>query len=141
MSRRRRIIKNLVFTAAIKVDVAMEVTICNPLCRTPLSLIIDDSCPVINKAYYWMARTLSHVRVQPTAEGHETYVQIDTKFPTANFTLSLGVAANRVRVNGGDLGKAQYARDFRSGCFRIDGRQTFAAFDLSEGRTAVEVAH
>ncbi|MCU0915232.1 MAG: hypothetical protein MUC88_11800 [Planctomycetes bacterium] len=30
------------------------VTVCNPLRRTPLSLIIDDSCPVINKAYYWI---------------------------------------------------------------------------------------
>ena len=31
-----------------------RVSICNPLLRTPLSLIIDDSCPVINKAYYWI---------------------------------------------------------------------------------------
>lgn len=32
----------------------LNVTVCNPLLRTPLSLIIDDSCPVINKAYYWI---------------------------------------------------------------------------------------
>jgi hypothetical protein len=32
----------------------INVTVCNPLLRTPLSLIIDDSCPVINKAYYWI---------------------------------------------------------------------------------------
>ncbi len=31
-----------------------RVTVCNPLLRTPLGLIIDDSCPVINKAYYWI---------------------------------------------------------------------------------------
>ncbi|MCX5646920.1 MAG: twin-arginine translocation signal domain-containing protein [Phycisphaerae bacterium] len=31
-----------------------RVEVCNPLLRTPLSLIIDDSCPVINKAYYWI---------------------------------------------------------------------------------------
>jgi len=31
-----------------------NVDICNPLLRTPLSIIIDDSCPVINKAYYWI---------------------------------------------------------------------------------------
>lgn len=30
------------------------ISVCNPLLRTPLSLIIDDSCPVINKAYYWI---------------------------------------------------------------------------------------
>jgi hypothetical protein len=33
---------------------ALRPTVCNPLLRTPLSLIIDDSCPVINKAYYWI---------------------------------------------------------------------------------------
>lgn len=32
----------------------MNVAVENPLLRTPLSLIIDDSCPVINKAYYWI---------------------------------------------------------------------------------------
>ena len=31
-----------------------RVEVCNPLLRTPLGLIIDDSCPVINKAYYWI---------------------------------------------------------------------------------------
>ncbi|MCC6443610.1 MAG: hypothetical protein IT210_09180 [Armatimonadetes bacterium] len=33
-----------------------RVTVCNPLCRTPLSLIIDDSCPVINLTYYWITQ-------------------------------------------------------------------------------------
>lgn len=33
-------------------------SVCNPLLRTPLSLIIDDSCPVINLAYYWMKQRL-----------------------------------------------------------------------------------
>lgn len=32
----------------------MNISVCNPLCRTPLSLIIDDSCPVINLAPYWI---------------------------------------------------------------------------------------
>ena len=32
----------------------MNITVCNPLLRTPLSLIIDDSCPVINLTYYWI---------------------------------------------------------------------------------------
>lgn len=30
------------------------VTTCNPLLRTPLSLIVDDSCPVINLAWFWI---------------------------------------------------------------------------------------
>ena len=37
----------------------MKVTTCNPLLRTPLSLIIDDSCPVINLTYYWMHQWLA----------------------------------------------------------------------------------
>jgi len=32
----------------------MNVTVCNPLLRTPLSLIVDDACPVINLTYYWI---------------------------------------------------------------------------------------
>ncbi len=32
----------------------MDVTVCNPLLRTPLSLIVDDSCPVINLTHYWI---------------------------------------------------------------------------------------
>ena len=32
----------------------INVTVCNPLLRTPLSLIVDDSCPVINLTYYWI---------------------------------------------------------------------------------------
>jgi len=31
-----------------------EAAACNPLLRTPLSIIIDDSCPVVNLTYYWM---------------------------------------------------------------------------------------
>ena len=33
-----------------------DIKICNPLLRIPLSRIIDDSCPVINKAYYWIQK-------------------------------------------------------------------------------------
>ena len=32
----------------------MNITVCNPLLRTPLSLIVDDACPVINLTYYWI---------------------------------------------------------------------------------------
>jgi hypothetical protein len=30
------------------------ITIANPLLRTPLALIVDDSCPVINLTYHWI---------------------------------------------------------------------------------------
>ncbi|MCB0105364.1 MAG: hypothetical protein KDE53_05635 [Caldilineaceae bacterium] len=32
----------------------LTVTVCNPLLRTPLSLLVDDSCPVVNLTYYWI---------------------------------------------------------------------------------------
>jgi len=32
----------------------VRATVCNPLLRTPLALIVDDSCPVINLTYYWI---------------------------------------------------------------------------------------
>lgn len=35
-------------------ETPLEVRACNPLLRTPLALIVDDSCPVINKAWYWI---------------------------------------------------------------------------------------
>lgn len=31
-----------------------QITVCNPLLRTPLALIVDDSCPVINLTYHWI---------------------------------------------------------------------------------------
>ena len=44
----------------------MDITICNPLLRTPLSLIVDDSCPVINLTYYWIQqRHAWKARYQP----------------------------------------------------------------------------
>ena len=30
------------------------VTVENPLIRTPLSLLVDDSCPVVNLTYFWI---------------------------------------------------------------------------------------
>jgi hypothetical protein len=33
---------------------ALHAEVCNPLLRTPLSLIIDDSCPVVNLTYFWI---------------------------------------------------------------------------------------
>ena len=40
--------------------------VCHPLLRTPLALIVDDSCPVINKAYYWIqARHEWRLKNQP----------------------------------------------------------------------------
>jgi hypothetical protein len=32
----------------------MPVTIENPLCRVPVSMILDDSCPVVNLSHFWI---------------------------------------------------------------------------------------
>jgi len=33
---------------------SITVRVCNPLLRTPLALIVDDSCPVINLNHFWI---------------------------------------------------------------------------------------
>ena len=46
----------------------MQVSIANPLLRTPLALIVDDSCPVINLTYHWIRqRQAWKARFQPNA--------------------------------------------------------------------------
>jgi len=56
-------------------------TVCNPLLRTPLSLIIDDSCPVINKAYFWIeqmhAWRLKHHPDRPPSGWEVHYDKLD----------------------------------------------------------------
>ena len=32
----------------------MSITIENPLCRVPVSMILDDSCPVVNLSHFWI---------------------------------------------------------------------------------------
>ncbi|MCX8035901.1 MAG: hypothetical protein N3D11_02370 [Candidatus Sumerlaeia bacterium] len=83
---------------------------------------------------YWMARELSDIASEAGR------VRIRTQFPTPNFTLSLGVAARRVQVNGADLKEVQSRRNFRSGTFLVEGKTTYAAFDLAAGETAIGVA-
>jgi hypothetical protein len=83
--------------------------------------------------HYWMARQLSEI----TSE--EAGVRVRTEFPTANFTLSLDIPAERVQVSGKDLRRVQSRRDFRSGTFLVDGQATFIAFDLNIGETSLAV--
>jgi hypothetical protein len=83
--------------------------------------------------HYWMARRLSDIDVQgPT-------VAIRTQFPTKNFTVALATGTSRVRCQGRDLKRVHSRRDFRSGTFLVEGRQTYAAFDLRVGTTNLQV--
>ncbi len=86
-----------------------------------------------------MAKELSDIMVEQDDTVTDVRVRIVTKFPTANFTLSLGCAAKRIQVNGKDLRKVPLRRDFRDGTFLGEGRQTFVAFDLPAGETTLTV--
>ncbi len=90
--------------------------------------------------HYWMARELSDIEVEKKNAVTEEYVRIDTKFPTANFTLSADTAAKRIRVNGSDLRQVQSRGDFRSETFLVEGKQTFVAFELAVGETTLTVS-
>lgn len=64
----------------------MNITVCNPLLRTPLSLIIDDSCPVINKAYFWIKQRHEwRIRHHPNSPpmGWERHYDIVESMPNA----------------------------------------------------------
>jgi hypothetical protein len=87
---------------------------------------------------YWMARELSELTVQQNEKPPQRRLEIATRFPAANFTVSLNLAAKRVQVGKRDLRPVQSRRDFRSGTFLVEGRKTFVAFDLGVGKTVVE---
>lgn len=80
--------------------------------------------------HYWMARELSEIMVEDRGADAGFSVQIHTKFPTENFTLHMDLPARRVQVNGSDLRQAKSRREFRSGTFLVEGKDTYAAFDL-----------
>ncbi len=59
----------------------INIAVCNPLLRTPLSLIIDDSCPVVNKAWHWIrqrrAWRLRHHPDQPPLGWERHFDKLD----------------------------------------------------------------
>lgn len=82
--------------------------------------------------HYWMARELSELWVEEDASRRECTIHVTTKFPTDNFTLAIrDRAAQRVQMNGTDLRQVKTRRDFRSGVFLVEGRETFVAFKLA----------
>jgi hypothetical protein len=90
--------------------------------------------------HYWMARQLSELSVQDSADGSSRTIRVTTQFPADNFTLALhDCLAKRLQVNGADLREVKSQRDFRSGTFLAAGKETFAAFDLAAGDTTLSV--
>jgi hypothetical protein len=88
--------------------------------------------------HYWMARQLSDMTVTG-GEGGQRQIEINTQFPTANFTLQLNVPCTRVQVNGADLTSVQTRQAFQEGTFLREGQSTALAFALPTGRTSLTV--
>jgi hypothetical protein len=86
---------------------------------------------------YEMAKKLSDIAIAPGVSADEAGVNITTKFPAANYTLTLNRTAKRLRLGGNDLSEVKSIRDFRSGTFMQEGARTHVAFDLPEGTTAL----
>jgi hypothetical protein len=86
---------------------------------------------------YEMAKKLSDITITPGADAAEGRVNISTRFPAANYTLTLNRAAKRLRLGGNDLREVKSKRDFRSGTFMLEGNRTHVAFDLAEGNTSL----
>ena len=89
--------------------------------------------------HYWMARQLSDITVRAEDATGRTNIEIDTKFPTANFTISIHSPVKRAQINQVDLRQVQSRRDFCSGTFLVEGKQTFAAFELPIGNTLLTI--
>jgi len=111
-----------------------RVTVCNPLLRTPLSLIIDDSCPVINKAYYWILQRHDwRLRHEPNSRpsGWEVHYDKLDKMPN---TIPAAFAAEWGQWCGeqGIRGKFSMV-PFPAGVGRIDkGFPGFPAQELKD---------
>ena len=83
---------------------------------------------------YACAREMAEV----TVEGHT--VQLDLPVRVPDFTLRLtGADVRGVSVDGVPLTRAGTRTAFKSGTFFSEGAVTFAAFDPTDRRTAVEV--
>ena len=84
--------------------------------------------------HYWMARQLSDINVTPLGNGRWQVI-IDTNFPTENFTLALGAAAQRVQCNGADLRAVATRRDLAMGTFLREQQETIVTITLPQGNT------
>ena len=87
--------------------------------------------------HYWMARGLSDISVTDSEQG--SAVQIETHFPTADFTLAVDQPLQRVQVNGMDLRPVYSQVALAQDTFWVDGARTVFAFALADGTTAIQL--
>lgn len=85
-------------------------------------------------AHYWMARKFTDITVLEEIRQ----IHLNTKFPTANFTLRLDEHVQRIQINGWDIRQVYSLRDFQRDTFFLDDKQTLVAFDLDIGDTILE---
>ena len=103
--------------AGVRAAEGLTVSVRNPLLRTPLALVIDDSCPVINLGWYWIKQRHEwRQRLHPGTEPS-------------------GWERLHDKLGSNDLREVKSIRDFRSGTFMVEGASTHIAFDLAEGST------
>ncbi len=90
--------------------------------------------------HYWMARELSDMTVTASTAAACT-IQIDTHFPTADFTLAVEGEATGITVNGQPLRQVHSRISFTQDTFWIDGGRTIFAFALADGQTLVDLQY
>jgi len=88
--------------------------------------------------HYWMARTLSDITTTPGTDG-SWQVQIETRFPSADFTLCAAMACARVQIDGQDLRQVYSQRNLQEGTFLMEDKQTVFAFALHSGNTRIDL--
>lgn len=140
LSRRRFIATTTIGSAGLALagtpvrSAENSVTVCNPLLRTPLGLIIDDSCPVINMGYYWIQQQHdSRMRRNPNSKpgGWEKHYDKLDKMPK---TVPADFAAQWGEWCGEQGIKGKYSMvPFPAGVGRIDkGFPGFPERELTE---------
>ncbi len=117
---------------------ALKVSVCNPLLRTPLSLIIDDSCPVINKAYYWIKQRHDwRLKHRPDSSPSGWEIHYDT-LPQMPNTVAASFAAKWGEWCGEQGIRGKFSMiPFPAGVGRID--RGFPGFPESELREWLRV--
>ncbi|MCB0190042.1 MAG: hypothetical protein KDE31_37480 [Caldilineaceae bacterium] len=115
-------------------------TVCNPLLRTPLSLLVDDSCPVVNLTYYWIRQRQAWLaKYAPTApfragNGDPNKLHLVPQTIPADFARKWGEWC----AESGVKGKFSIV-PYPAGVARVD--EGFPAFPRSEFDEWMRVTH
>jgi len=87
-----------------------------------------------------MAWQLSELSREEDARRQKCTIEVGTKFLSDNFTLAIySWAVKRLRVNGANLRWVKSQRDFHSGVFLVEGKESFVAFKLPMGGATLVV--